>query len=88
MAARLERDVTQEEVSRATGISVGRISIIENGKARGVEFDTLEKLARFYGVRNVGELLELAIPDEGKEEKSEGNSEEDPGNQMPAMMAA
>jgi transcriptional regulator with XRE-family HTH domain len=81
MAARLGRDVTQDEVSKATGISVSRISVIENGKARGVEFDTLEKLARFYGVSDVGELLQLA--------KSEDNGgEELSGNQEPARVAA
>jgi putative transcriptional regulator len=56
MAARLGRDVSQEEIFQATGIAVSTISKIENNVGRGVEFETLQKLCDFYGV-SVGEIL-------------------------------
>lgn len=59
LAAKLGRDVTQDEVSRSTGLAISRISAIENNKTRGVEFDTLVKLARFYHVRSVADLIEF-----------------------------
>ncbi len=68
-AARLGRDVTQEEVSQATGITVSRISDIENNKTQGVQFETLARLAQFYGLRSVAGLLEF----EGIEDTIEGN---------------
>lgn len=89
LAARLGRDVTQEEVSQATGISTSRLSVIENGKVRGVEFDTLEKLARFYQVRDVGELLQLITGDETHASAGDAPAaEHDGGNQAPARIAA
>lgn len=69
MAARLGRDVTQDEVSQATGITVSRISDIENNKTNGVQFETLVRLAKFYGLRSIGELLEF----DGVEDTSVGN---------------
>lgn len=57
LAAELGRDVTQEEVSNSTGIAVSTLSAIENNRAKGVEFETLVKLANFYRVKEVGDLL-------------------------------
>jgi len=51
------RDVTLDEVSRHTGISRSQLSYIENNKGRGADFQTLEKLAEFYGVEGVNDLL-------------------------------
>ncbi|NJM06014.1 helix-turn-helix transcriptional regulator [Candidatus Gracilibacteria bacterium] len=59
-AAKLGRDVTQDEVAKATGLAISRLSDIENNKAEGVRFDTLTRLAKFYGVKQIGELLEFA----------------------------
>jgi DNA-binding Xre family transcriptional regulator len=59
-AAQLGRDVTLEEVSRTTGIGMTTLSNIENNKVRGVEFSTLERLADFYGVASICDLLELS----------------------------
>jgi transcriptional regulator with XRE-family HTH domain len=59
LAAKLGRDVTQEEVSQATGLAVSRISAIENNKTKGVEFDTLIRLAQFYELLSVAELIEF-----------------------------
>jgi DNA-binding Xre family transcriptional regulator len=76
-AARLGRDVTQDEVSQATGITVSRLSDIENNKTQGVQFDTLARLARFYELRSVADLLDF-----------EGNGDTMKGNTMPASVAA
>jgi hypothetical protein len=35
------------------------VSRIENNKAKGIEFDTLVKLADFYGVEDIGQMLSL-----------------------------
>lgn len=59
MSAELGRDVRLEEVAEKTGISLGTLSRIENNKSRGVEFETLEKLAEFYGVDSVASLLHI-----------------------------
>ncbi len=57
LAAELGREVDLEEVARATGIGVAQLSRIENNKHRGVRFETLEKLAEFYKLSSVGQLL-------------------------------
>jgi DNA-binding Xre family transcriptional regulator len=58
-AAQLGRDVPLKEVYDATGIAISTLSRIETNQAKGVEFATLVKLADFYGVSDVGELLSL-----------------------------
>ena len=58
-SAHLGREVTLEEVSAQTGIGVSTLSRIENNKVRGVLFETLEKLAEFYGVDSVALLLPM-----------------------------
>jgi len=57
MAAQEGRDIKLEEVAQKTGIALSTLSNIENNKAKGVEFHTLERLASFYGLENVGDLL-------------------------------
>ena len=59
MAAKLGRDVKLEEVAQKTGISLSTLSYIENNKGKGVEFNTLERLAEFYQVGSVGDLLAM-----------------------------
>ena len=59
LAAKLGRDVTLQEVSNATGITVSRLSTIENNKSKGVEFGTLERLAEFYQLTNIADLLAI-----------------------------
>lgn len=56
-AADLGRDVTLEEVSQSTGIGLSTLSQIENNKVRGVRFETLERLAEYYGLSNSAQLL-------------------------------
>lgn len=52
-----ERRITQMELSTATGISRMTIVALSNGKAKGVRYETLEKLCCYIGC-TVGELLE------------------------------
>lgn len=59
MAAKQGRDVSLGEVADATGIAISTLSYLENNKGRGLDFGTLEKLAEFYGVEGVNELLSM-----------------------------
>lgn len=58
-SARLGREVQQAEVAQEVGMSVAALSNIENNKMKGVTFDTLARLAEFYGVTKIDDLLEL-----------------------------
>jgi transcriptional regulator with XRE-family HTH domain len=58
-AARLGREVTMKEVCSATGIALSTLSRIENNVVQSMEFGTLVKLADFYEVGDIGELLSL-----------------------------
>lgn len=60
-AARLGRDVTLDEVSKSTGIAISTLSNIENNRVARADFGTLTRLAKFYEVQNVGELLEFSM---------------------------
>lgn len=60
-AARLGRDVTLEEVSQSTGIAISTLSNIENNRVGRVDFSTLARLGRFYGVGSVSDLLEFSM---------------------------
>jgi DNA-binding Xre family transcriptional regulator len=46
--------------------------LIENNKAEGVRFDTLTRLAKFYGVKRLGELLEFDLTEENENPILEG----------------
>lgn len=59
MSAREQRDITLKDVSEATGIAISTLSRLESGNAKGVEFDTLAKLATFYGTRSGDDLLSV-----------------------------
>ncbi len=58
-AAKLGRTISIREVSRETGIAVSTLRRIENNEVAGVDFSTLSKLADFYGVGDIGDLLSL-----------------------------
>ena len=58
-AARLGREVTLKEVYEATGIAMSTLSKIENNQIQGIEFNTLVKLANFYEVHDINELIAL-----------------------------
>lgn len=54
--ARLGRPVTLEEVAEATGITPAALSRLERGQTERIDFGTLLKLCKFYGVQP-GDLL-------------------------------
>ncbi len=58
-AAKLGRDVTLEEVSHNTGIALSTLSNIENNRVVRVDFTTLTRLAKFYEVTSICDVLEL-----------------------------
>lgn len=51
-----ERKLRAAEVARRTGINKNTLSILYQEKARGVRFDTLERLCKFFKCQ-VGDLL-------------------------------
>jgi DNA-binding Xre family transcriptional regulator len=46
-----EKDITISELSEKTGISRNSLGLLINGKSRGIQFDTLEKIARIIDIR-------------------------------------
>jgi DNA-binding Xre family transcriptional regulator len=58
-AAHLGREVTLQEVHKATGIAVSTLSDLEQGRVKGIKFDTIVRLADFYAVDNIGDMLSL-----------------------------
>ena len=50
--------VTQAALAKKSGVQQGTISKIEAGKTRGIDFDTLEKLAKALGVHAADLLVE------------------------------
>ena len=56
---REKRDLTQAQLAENAGVRVATLSDIENGKAKGVQFKTLEKIADALGV-NAAMLIEHA----------------------------
>jgi DNA-binding Xre family transcriptional regulator len=62
-AAALGRELTLREVNEVTGIAISTLSRLESGRAQGIEFITLAKLATFYEVDDTNELLSLVDDD-------------------------
>ncbi len=60
MLARRKMSVT--ELSERVGITMANISILKNGRARAIKFDTLSKICRALDCQP-GDLLEW-VPDE------------------------
>ena len=58
-AARLGRTVSIREVSRETGIAVSTLRRLEGGRVEGVDFDTVTRLAEFYGVSRLDDLFQM-----------------------------
>jgi DNA-binding Xre family transcriptional regulator len=59
MSAREQRDITLQDVSAATGIAISTLSRLESGKAKGVELETLAKLAAYYSANSGADLLSV-----------------------------
>lgn len=47
---RESRGWTQAELAEKSGVRVATLSAIENGRTKGIDFDTLERLAAALGV--------------------------------------
>lgn len=45
-----ETNMTISELSEKTGISRNSLGLLINGKSRGIQFDTLEKISRIINV--------------------------------------
>ena len=63
-AREAEDDLT--ELSERVGITQANLSILKNGRARAVRFDTLDKICRVLGCQP-GDILEYRADDEKAE---------------------
>lgn len=59
MSAREQHDVTLKDVSEATGIAISTLSRLESGSAKGIELETLAKLAAYYRAASGADLLSI-----------------------------
>jgi transcriptional regulator with XRE-family HTH domain len=59
---REKRGLSQRELSRLTGLSQKTISAIETNKSKGVDFDTLDRLAAALGVEPALLIVREAAP--------------------------
>lgn len=60
-----KKGMTSKELCNLIGITQANLSILRSGKAKGVRFDTINKICYYLGC-NVGDIL-----------KFDGNLEED-----------
>ncbi|MBQ8187729.1 MAG: helix-turn-helix transcriptional regulator [Clostridia bacterium] len=62
-----KRKMTLTELSERVGITVANLSILKNGRARAVRFETLDAICRELGCQP-GEILEYKEEGKGKKE--------------------
>ncbi|MBQ3706568.1 MAG: helix-turn-helix transcriptional regulator [Clostridia bacterium] len=62
-----KRKMSLTELSERVGITQANLSILKNGRARAVRFDTLDKICRVLGCQP-GDILEYREGDGGAEE--------------------
>ena len=62
-----KRKMTLTELSERVGITVANLSILKNGRARAVRFETLDAICRELGCQP-GEILEYREEGTGKKE--------------------
>ena len=62
-----KRKMTLTELSERVGITVANLSILKNGRARAVRFETLDAICRELGC-HPGEILEYKEEGKGKKE--------------------
>ena len=62
LAARLGRPVSVEEVAEGAGIARTALTRIELNQTERIDFDTITRLCKFYGV-GIGDLLTLEEED-------------------------
>ncbi|MBQ4194195.1 MAG: helix-turn-helix transcriptional regulator [Clostridia bacterium] len=61
-----KRKMSLTELSERVGITQANLSILKNGRARAVRFDTLDKICRVLGCQP-GDILEYREGDEKAE---------------------
>ncbi len=61
-----KRKMSLTELSEKVGITQANLSILKNGRARAVRFDTLDKICRVLGCQP-GDILEYRADDEKAE---------------------
>ena len=61
-----KRKMSLTELSERVGITQANLSILKNGRARAVRFDTLDKICRVLGCQP-GDILEYREDDEKAE---------------------
>ena len=62
-----KRKMSLTELSERVGITQANLSILKNGRARAVRFDTLDKICRVLGCQP-GDILEYREGGAGAEE--------------------
>ena len=63
----VKRKISLTELSKSIGLSLTNLSLLKNGKVRGVRFDTLEKICTVFDCQP-GDLLEcIPIKDESND---------------------
>jgi putative transcriptional regulator len=62
-----KRKMSLTELSERVGITQANLSILKNGRARAVRFDTLDKICRVLGCQP-GDILEYREGDGSAEE--------------------
>lgn len=53
-----EKHITSKELSKKIGITEANLSILRSGKAKGVRFDTINKICFYLGCQ-VGDILKF-----------------------------
>lgn len=65
-AYREKRDLSLRTIAAETGLSINTIQRLRKGQTERVGLATLDALCRFFGLTNVGELIEY-VPEEETE---------------------
>lgn len=64
-----QRRMSLNELSRQVGITLSNLSILKNEKAKGIRFDTLDKICKALDCQP-GDILEYISDDLDNKEKS------------------
>ena len=63
-----KRNMTSKELANLIGITEANLSILRSGKAKGVRFETINKIC-FYLDCQIGDILKFDGKLEGKEDE-------------------
>lgn len=61
-----ERPISVRGLSEATGITHSALVKLVNGKSSMISFETIDKLMKFFGTKDLNEVLEY-VPEEGRQ---------------------